>query len=153
MAQKYSPHALIDFCTGLAVAGMPSRQAAALATACREVFSIEHDLENHDIRDISIETRLHRFAQLRPHYRPATLAAYKSRFRKAISWYLEHLDDPSWDPRDAPKRPLSTFRTEATLQRYDFPLRKDTLITLSLPRNMNRSEAKRLARYVETLGL
>lgn len=151
MASRITGTSLIDFWQSPFVESRVSgRMAADLATACREVLGTKAASVN--LRSHPVEELLSEYAKAKVMSRPATLAAYKSRFKKAVRWYLEYLDDPENWPRDrgrSPEAGVQSFKTK--LQPFVFPLREDLLLALDLPLDMSAAEAKRLATFIECL--
>lgn len=70
----------------------------AQRVAATKVLASDDDPDGVDVRSIDVEQLLTRFENLnREHYSSASMATYKTRFRKAVSMYLAWLDgDPTW---------------------------------------------------------
>lgn len=152
---------------------MNKNTAMSLRTACVQVLSVVDDWESVDIRNLDIEETLTRFQNLRSkQFKPQVLEAYKRRFRQAVSSFLEYLGDPgNWNPTTrkptarVPRSDRETSRTQepaamsgrelpsAGLVEYPFPLREDQIVRLVLPRDLRKSEVKRLAAFMNTLAV
>jgi hypothetical protein len=152
VATKTTGKSLVDFWQSPFVeTRVSARMAADLATACREVLSAHADGWNVNLRTCPVEDLVSSFVAAHP-LRPAgTLATYKSRFRKAVRLYLAYVDDPdSWEDQLNAKQ--TTAAEGVQLRLYDFPLRHNLLIPLDVPVDITRSEASRLAAFIESLA-
>jgi hypothetical protein len=140
-----------------------------------------NEWESIDVRSIDIDEYMIRFANMtHGQYNAASLTDYKSRVKKVLSWYAHFLSTPGWVP-DVKSRmrnskaskdsatvtqtlpltseaPLSTTSnlvipstTLSKLVAFPFPLSDGTLANLYLPPSINASDAKRMARFIETL--
>ncbi len=72
-----------------------------LKSAARQVLGrVEgEDFGDVDVRGIDVEAYLGRFENLSMgKYTADSLAAYRSRFRKAVEYYRSYLADPNWKP-------------------------------------------------------
>jgi hypothetical protein len=152
--------------------------AGALRAASREVLgAIEPDgWETIDLRTVDTEDFATRFERLRAgKLKPESLLVYKSRFRNAVQMYAKYLDDPSgWRykperPSSARNKPSPAVRGEAVSQSdpesvetrgprastidYPFPLRPGMIVTLKLPVDLTRQEAKRLSAFIDSLSV
>jgi hypothetical protein len=146
-----SGKALIDFWQSpLAVSATTARLAADLATACKEVLSVRSDGGELNVQAYPLEELFRELEELRPHYTKSTLAAYKSRFRKAVRLYLAYLEDPV-DWSRAVEFPRPRRKDQSIWQRYQFPLRGDATLPLDLPLDITRSEASRLSEFIKSL--
>ena len=122
-----------------------------------------------------------RFDNLRKFkFKPQSLSAYMSRFKKARKLYLEYLDNPSgWHYPGANKRkgsklpvsasnrsermaqveyelPIATAAqsqaaSDPSVQRLEFPIRAGAVARLELPADLTREEANRLAAYLQLI--
>ncbi len=55
--------------------------------------------EQTDVRSIDVDEYMDRFARLTiGKYATDSLAAYKSRFNRAIKWYVKFMETPGWSP-------------------------------------------------------
>ena len=141
--------------------------------------------EKIEVRSIDVDDYMTRFANMtQGQYNVASLADYKSRVTKVVTWYLEFLSKPGWVPdvkaRTLSKAPMEktpiaaktekqndhlpsaeqlTSKTETSkkpaalsnLVAFPFPLTDGTLASLYLPPSISNSDAKRMARFIETL--
>jgi hypothetical protein len=150
---------------------MNKHTASGLRAACSQVLGVLDDWQTADIRKIDVEDLLTRFQNLRKkQFKPQVLETYKRRFRQAISSYSSYLEDPgAWKPttRKRPTQAASNGRDvtpshenpretaqeppSAGLVEYPFPLREGQDVRLALPRDLKRSEVKRLAAFMTTL--
>lgn len=146
------------------------------------MLSIDDDWESTDLRTLNVEEHLRRFENLRKHeVSPRSLALYGQRFSRARELYLSYLDDPKGF--QAPKRGTSSRKKATgdgrvaaaaigpsgtqvnvpanqpppdppkNLVSYPFPIRPGMLAQISLPADLTKAEAKRLAAFVESLAL
>ena len=157
--------------------------AASYRTAVSQVFEIDGEAWGSTlIGELDVDRQLDRFARLRAsRYNAASLRTYGNRFKAAIANYTRYLEDPaafraagSRGPRtkgpDKPvKKAKQTGRTtggpetgpapekvagpSSDLVQYPFPLRSGVLIYVSLPRDLRRSEAQRIAAFVASLAI
>ncbi|MGQ0613950.1 MAG: hypothetical protein ACT4PV_09465 [Planctomycetaceae bacterium] len=152
---------------------MNKNTASGLKAACTQVLGVLDDWENVDVKRLDVEETLTRFQNLRKkQFKPQVLETYKRRFRQAVSSYLAYLEDPgSWKPTTRKPRTQASENgrdasaTEemvhasgrelpsAGLVEYPFPLREGQNARLVLPRDLKRSEVKRLAAFMTTLAV
>lgn len=152
MAARTTGKALIDFWqSALVENAVSARTAADLATACREVLGAHTDGENLNVRTCPVKDLLVQYAEARPQMRPQTLAAYKSRFKKAVRLFLAYQDDPGhWS--ELVKGQVSPVKQQTlNLHNYVFPLREGAVLLLDLPLDLSESEARRLSLFIESL--
>ncbi len=171
---------LVEFLNYTSEKGMVnSNTVGALRAASREVLSaVEPEgWEAVDLRTIDIEDFGTRFERLRAgKLKPESLGVYKSRFRSALHMYFKFLENPSgW--RYKPERPAGVRKKPAAILvpaegapggevqpsdargrrastiDYPFPLRPGMVVTLKLPVDLTRPEAKRLAGFIDSLAL
>lgn len=166
---------LVDFLAFAAEKGlMNSNTAGSYKAASKEVLQALHpdDWAGIDIRSIKADDYIERFERLKAgKYKPNSLAVYKARFRSAIQLYLQYLESPStW--RFKPERPASVRKPTPTRKEerpketpqtgrgspysmldYPFPLRRDLVITFTLPSDLTKTEAKRLASHLDSLAV
>ena len=166
---------LIDFLSYATDKGLLNKNTAgALRAASRELLSVENvDLASIDVRQVDVDQLARRFRNLRAHkFAPQSLETYQSRFRKAVEMYLRFLDNPAgWRPeirsRATPAQDRSTARpanggtpgstlpppASSGMIQYPFPIRDGVIASLTLPTNLRKTEAKRLASFLESLAV
>jgi hypothetical protein len=162
---------------------LSSNTAAAYRTAVTKLMEIDgENYQSASVRDIDLDRQLDRFTRLKASgYNAQSLQTYGNRFRAAISSYTRYLQDPANFRKSAARparsavadRPKSTeglqrpgaasrgsaanigaTHTEAAeLVQYPFPLRSGVMAYLSLPRDLQRSEAQRIAAFVASLAM
>ena len=141
------------------------------------------DLSSVDVRQLDIEDLARRFANVRSgKFTPQSLEAYQSRFRKSVEMYLRFLDNPAgWRP-DIRTRASGEKRSRGTsengsggtgtgagtaqdsgaplpppassgLIQYPFPIREGVIANLTLPLDLRKAEAKRLAAFLDSLAV
>lgn len=136
-----------------------------------------------DVRALDVDRQLDRFYRLRgSRYNPASLRTYRNRLSAAVSHYLRYLDSPESFRANPARRPSGSKKPDApmtgqpakakrdqdrrdpssqaaerevatNLVQYPFPLRPDVMAYLSLPRDLRRSEAERIAAFVASLAM
>jgi hypothetical protein len=146
--------------------------------AALKVLEIEDDWRDMNLVDFDLETHLGRFETLRrTSYTSSSMKAYKSRAKVGIEAYRLWLaESPDWKPKSvstprasrngSPKKSASTPSAtdekkaetgyvphRSPLIEYPFPLRPGVRAILTLPEDLTDAEAKRLARFVETLAV
>ena len=153
MASRVTGKALIEFWQSpLVETRVGARAAADLATACREVLSAQDQLDQINIRTNSLEEILEAYTKSRSGVRPQTLAAYKSRFRKAVRLFLNYLDDAdNWYVQANLETSAPIQKAESQLQRYRFPLRESQVVDIELPIDLTMQEANRLNSFIHSL--
>ena len=166
---------LVDFLTYVTEKGLLNKNTAgAMRAAARELLSVEaEDLASIDVRQLDVDQLAHRFANLRAQkFAPQSLETYQSRFRKAVEMYLRFLDNPAgWRPEIRTRQTPSQERMKgqpsngdtlgSTLPppassgmiQYPFPIRDGVIASLTLPTNLRKAEAKRLASFLESLAV
>ncbi|MEM7281073.1 MAG: hypothetical protein AAF438_05545 [Pseudomonadota bacterium] len=155
---------------------MNANTANSLKTACYRVLqSLGDDLDQIDIRTLDVDDTLTRFQNLSgKKYTPKVLSTYRSRFVRAVSMYIDYLEDPGgWKPptrrprkskvSQTTKKPVAEpSRTESLPSLgpsisgkdhvdYPFPLREGFIAHLILPRDLKQAEVKRLVAFMNTL--
>jgi len=150
---------------------MNRNTAAGVRAACGQVLGVLENWEDTDIAKLDVEELLARFQNLRKQrYTPQVLETYKRRFRKAVSSYLEYLDDPgSWRPTSqersvTPDRGRRTGTAAASTSvagavaptgagevEYPFPLRPGVMARLVLPTDLTSEEVIRIQNFVAML--
>lgn len=177
-----SGQSLLDFWAWSARKGLvPTSVANDLRAASKEVLSVEDNWQAIDIKSLDVDYLMVRFDNLRKFkFKPQSLSAYKSRFKKARKLYLAYLENPSgWHYPGAVKRKGSKHpvtgasrseRTaqveyelpanapvkaaaapDPTVQRLEFPIRAGAVARLELPADLTRDEANRLAAYLQLI--
>jgi hypothetical protein len=135
-------------------------------------MGVLEDWESEDIKKIDVEGTLSRFQNLKKaKFKPAVLETYKRRFRQAVTSYLSYLDDPSgWKPttikrRVAPEKENGDKRTkeptasvmhelpQVNMVEYPFPVREGQIARLVLPRDLRKTEVKRLSTFLAALAV
>jgi hypothetical protein len=166
---------LVDHWSWAAEKGVMNRNTAAgLRAACVQVLSVLEEGENDDIAKLDVEALLTRFQNLRKQrFKPQVLETYKRRFRKAVSSYLEYLENPGgWKPTNQERftaqdrarrasigRPQTAPGGGATAIRvvavgeveYPFPLRPGVMARLILPVDLTSDEVTRIQNFVAML--
>lgn len=171
---------LVEFWSFAAERGlMNGNTAGALRAASKEVLkAVDGEAwEEVNIRGIDVADYAQRFERLRiSKFKPNSLTVYKSRFRNAVDMYLSYLENPSgWRYKaarpsalrsgaskshdvQAQKAPLVTSSgldaasPESTLE-YPYPLRAGLVIRLRLPKDLTKTEARRLSIFLESLAV
>ena len=160
---------------------MKKNTAKALATACRQVLSIDEDWETKNISSLDVDGIINRFINLRSmNVTPEVLNTYARRFKQAVQLFIQYSRDPSdWKPRvqtsSNPKPKATKFDriknsqgsqdtsetavsdekafTSPPLVEYPFPLRDNCIIRLKLPSDLKVAEVQRLAAFMQALAL
>lgn len=141
------------------------------------------DWEKIDARSIDVDEYMTRFANMtHGQYNAASLADYKSRVKKVLTWYMQFLSSPGWVPEVKSRtRTIKAHKAETAVETsksavdanvateqeatpvqpppaalsklvaFPFPLSDGTLANLYLPTTISAQDAKRMARFVETL--
>jgi hypothetical protein len=180
-AEDGTGRAFVEHFDWVATRGLLNRNTAlALRAAASRVLQIEgSDWESVDVRSVDVEELIGRFTNLaKQDFTPQSLATYQSRFRKALSMYIEYLNNPagyrphlrgrtSGPPgtqtlapdRIKPSRATSgggrasSAKTPASMVRYPFPIRPLVLAELSLPVDLRPEEAERLGAFIASLAV
>ncbi len=159
------PHAdgtgvgLMRFCHWLRDQGLVSnKNAHQMRLAVHQVLGVHDAWPTLNIRRRDLDALLARFIGSAGSLRPASVKTYTTSARKAVRWYLAHLDDPSgflrarvarnqtrpW-PAAAPDPQLNAASSHEILV-DPFPLRPSHVVWLRLP-------ADRLVAFIETLAV
>lgn len=167
-----SGKSFMDHWSWAAEKGVMNRNTAAgLRAACGQVLGVLEDWEDADIAKLDVEELLTRFQNLRKqNFKPQVLETYKRRFRKAVSSYLEYLDNPgAWRPtnqersvnpdrgRRAAASGMSTPVAGAVAStrlgevEYPFPLRPGVMARFVLPADLTIEEVVRIQNFVAML--
>lgn len=156
--------------------------AEAWAVACRRILEMTDDAENVELRDLDVDGLLSRFENLnRTKYSSGSMNTYKSRFRSAVTAYTAWLVNEPWKPNqrtvkkkdDKPASPPSEPQqmtppavkpADATrvqppahealprLVSYTIPLRPDLMVEMTLPVDLTKADAARIAAFVDSLA-
>lgn len=165
--------AVVEFLSIAAARGdMNANTAGAMRAAVKEVLGCVHNdgWEDVDVSRIDLDQYAERFARLRSSkFKAQSLTVYMSRFKKAVQLYLAWRNDPAgWTyapgrsqkgrSRPRPKQPppqSGAYQSSGGAQMidYPYPLREGLIVTLSLPADLTRQEARRLEAYVNSLPL
>lgn len=162
---------------------MNRNTAAAMRSACKEVLStVEPEgWETVDLREIEVENFCQRFVRLRTggNFKPESLSTYRARFKRALGLYLSYLEAPDkWQYEPATPEPKgssekASTRTikkrehpraqkaarletdQAEMIEYPYPLRpwRGLRVSVTLPVDLTRQEAQRLAAFISSLAV
>ncbi len=139
--------------------------------------------ETIDLRTLDVDNISQRFLRLKAgsNFKPDSLSRYQARFRRGVESYLAYLDAPDkWSyetdrgdrssengegkskavrksrpvAKAEKKRDTATATDVATIE-YPFPLRPyhRLVVTLTLPTDLSRAEAKRLGDFINSLAV
>jgi hypothetical protein len=158
---------------------LPASTIQNWRNASGKVLEIEDDWRDVNVAEFDLDAHIARFETLRrTAYTSSSMAAYKSRAKVGIETYRAWLSQsPDWKPKASgstrsarngskktavplPAPPASEQKGEtggfvphhATLIEYPFPLRPGLRALLALPEDLSEKEAKRVARFVESLA-
>lgn len=138
--------------------------------------------ENADVKAIDIEDYMSRFGVLTMgKYASDSLITYKSRFNKAVTWYLQFLDKPGWTPEvqrrnRTPKTAIKSkimVKADQTETRqeeptasievstlptkdriiYPYPLVSGEVVQFSLPIKLSKVDARRIGLFIESIAM
>ena len=156
--------------------------ADAWAVACRRILDLTGDPESVDLRNLDLDALLVRFENLnRTNYSSGSMNTYKSRFRSAVTAYLAWLANEPWKPnqrtvrKKADKTPdvVGGERTVGAVDvkppgeigtqppahdslprivPYTVPLRPDLMVEITLPVDLTKADAARIAAFVNSLA-
>lgn len=170
----------VDHWTWAAEKGlMNTATAASLKSACIKILGVLDDWETIDVRNLDVGEVIHRFQNLKARdFTPSSLETYASRFRKALTLFLEYAANPAgWRVAGRSRRQKSNEKIlkndkaegadgakvaiikedarsfdEPNLISYPFPLRRGLTVKLSLPEDLTSTEARRLSAFMMTLS-
>jgi hypothetical protein len=176
--------ALLEHWTWAIKKGLMNRNTGgSLRSACAKVLPVLDDWETLDVRALNVDDALQRFVNLHSkEFKPASLEAYKKRFRLAVDSFLEYADDPAaWQPNARPDRvgprsrngvskpqpssPADEARSSVdpimesgslkgtNLHVFEYPIRDGVMARLTIPRDVTSSEMKRLMAWARTLAV
>jgi len=157
---------------------MPASTVQNWRNASTKVLEIEDNWRDVNVVDFDLDAHLGRFETLkRTAYTTNSMRAYKSRTKVGIEAYRLWLaNSPDWKPKGsglrtskngskkspatAPPADSAEQKGEtggyvphhSTLIEYPFPLRPGVRVLLALPEDLTEKEAKRVARFVESLA-
>lgn len=138
--------------------------------------------ESADVKAIDVDDYMSRFGILTMgKYASDSLITYKSRFNKAVTWYLHFLDKPGWTPEvqrrnRTPKvatmskliSKVNQTRTHhiesttipeaqalSTKDRivYPYPLVSGEIVQFSLPMRLSKEDARRIGLFIESIAM
>jgi hypothetical protein len=162
---------------------LPNTTVQNWRNVATKVLEIEDDWRNLNVVDFDLDAHLARFEILkRTSYTTSSLSAYKSRTKMGIETYRAWESGASdWKPKGSGSARKSKARSKnsasttpaapageaivpkrdhaghvpahATLIEYPFPLRPGVRALLALPEDLSENEAKRVARFVESLAV
>ncbi len=172
---------LLEFLDYVGAKGILARKTAeAYKSASSLVLSIEGEgWENIEVLSLDIDQQLDRYIRLRGgRASPKTLATYRHRVSKAVELYRDFVNNPTGfrgpsprsrhlgtiprlpasSPAGKPANQISHKREAAApnlteLVTYPFPLRSGGMAFLQLPRELTRSEVRRLCALLESLAI
>jgi hypothetical protein len=171
-----SAKALVEFWDWASDKGqMNPNTARALKAACVQTLAIEDGWESLDVRNIDPEDLSRRFQNKRSKdFTPGSLEAYRQRFAKAVSLFLEYAKAPaSWKHRPigrTAKTPKKNGTSDQNKDRsskssvilpqpsepgfvdFAFPIREGRVAHLVLPPDLKLAEVRRLTAYLSTLA-
>jgi hypothetical protein len=157
--------------------------AASYRTAVTKVMEIDGESwQATPVSEVDVDNQLERFTRLRAgRYNPESLTTYGNRFRGAFEHYARYLEDPKNFRAGQAKVPKAKVPSETSkdskgpkhgtpsprssrqqgredggaekLIEYPFPLASGAMAYLSLPRDFRRSDASRIAKFVESLAI
>jgi hypothetical protein len=160
---------------------LAGKTTEAYKSACKLVLGIDENWADADVRGIDVQQQMDRYVRLHgASAKPASLATYGQRVRAAIELYRTFLGNPTGFRGPTPKRqarPQAARVAERTekaapqeadeqpsprpqsreavpsLVTYPFPLRSGVMAYLQLPRDLSRSDVKRLCGLLENLAI
>lgn len=158
---------------------LKSATGQSMKTACKEVLSAAEgdEWESVDLVGLDVDDVSRRFETLRAmKFSPGSLSTYKSRFQKSLAMFEDFRADPSsWRPTvkqrtrskgsaaeglatsggasSAPPQPVHSPHPSASVITYPFPLRDGVLVSLQLPADLSKREARRLGAFIDSLAL
>lgn len=153
---------------------MATATASGLRTGAKKVLEVESDLDGLDIRHAELDDILHRFrTRNRGKMKDKSVEVYEQRFRQSVEMYRKWLNsEKDWLPatrrrsaapgngqvKAAAAQPVPT-RTEMPTEpqapgmiTYPFPIRPGLQGKITLPEDLSRREAERIAAFINTLA-
>ena len=133
----------------------------SMRLAVKRVYSTLYpDLwEELPIQDINIDNDMEKFKEaISGHYSRVSITQSKSRINRAIKWFTNHIEDPSWQPPETARR-IKTRKTasensEDDREMYDFlvPLNDSkTVARLHMPCSLSKNDADRCNTLIDCL--
>lgn len=161
---------------------MPATTAGALRSAVRKVLVATEGegWADVDLTSLDLDEVTQRFERLRTgRYKPDSMLVYKSRFKNAVSMYLNYVANPSgWRYRaERPAASRGTGKKTVTIKSpgggtiaeggapaqsrnddtstidYPYPLRAGLVVRIKLPTDLTKHEATRLAAFLDSLAI
>ncbi len=157
---------------------LKSSTGQAMKTACREVLSTAEgdSWETADLTTLDVDDVCRRFETLRAmKFSAGSLSTYKGRFQKSLTMFEEFRSNPSsWRPTvkqrvrakaaapgehprpgdsvvDVPRAHMAHLSPGVIT--YPFPLRDGVLVSLQLPADLSKREARRLGTFIDSLAI
>lgn len=157
---------------------LKSSTGQSMKSACREVLSAAEgdDWESVDLVGLDVDDVSRRFETLRAmKFSSGSLSTYKSRFQKSLAMFEDFRANPSsWRPTvkqrtrskaaaasgtpagpgsAAPPPQVHSAHPSTSVITYPFPLRDGVLVSLQLPADLSKREARRLGAFIDSLAL
>lgn len=155
--------------------------ASSIRTGVNKVMSIIDGLDDDDMREMNVDDLMQRFRTLArgKDIKQESIDEYERRFRQAREWYLKFLaNDDSWKPSQRPVKTTSNGAAKKPTARpgskvsvapepqvthgerevlpglitYPFPIRSGVQGEITLPEDLTRREAQRIAAFISTLA-
>lgn len=153
---------------------MNKNTAQSLATASKQVMSVEDDWESIDVSTIDIDDLMLRFRNIRKKdFTTHSLQVYERKFRQALKLFLEFSHDPTnWKYKTqtataskskpirqrinlAPNLKSVSSESQSSeaipLVDYPYPLRENCIVRMKLPVDLRTSDVERLITFLRTL--
>lgn len=182
MSMETTGEALVEHWNWAIEKGLMNRNTAgSLRAACTQVLGVAENWKQIDVMTLDPEDLLNRFRNLRARdFTPESLEAYGRRFRAALRSFKSYIESPnSWKPANRERNGLgseSSRRAKAVsksastspsdardepipsqrligLVDYPFPLREGVNARLVLPRDLTKSEVRRLSGFMAALAV
>ncbi|MEQ4674053.1 hypothetical protein ABN063_05765 [Providencia vermicola] len=139
--------------------------ARNLKNSSSRLLTVINSDESEDVTKINLDEIVVRFAEtLDPVPTHKSLATYKNRFQKALSYFIEDASSKIPNSRTRPKsvKP-NLFQTTSALKakeieiktfKLPIPLRKDFIVEINnLPQDLTSEEADRIATIIKSYAL
>ena len=169
----FSSQAVIEFLNFAANKGLINKATAnAKRVAVERVFATVDDVDRQDVRQIDIETLMHRFINLAgSEFKPESLASYQSRVKSAIEEFLTWKQNPiafkpgrraaSSKAKNSVRAPKANSTSELPVRTgmpavpvqnthvVPIPIRQDlTVLVQGLPFDLTKAEASKVANVI-----